>query len=142
MRQGLFPFLVLQTGGCGLHPICGGAGLNDHSCHFKLLINCSAKKWTYFLGVVCSLGVVICIGTKKRGYVCTCVCTCMCVCACAGVEKLKQIIRKCELCIFTNVAHVLGHIFKSSSQLNSCNIVGVQGFTAKFYLFPKLKFKK
>lgn len=74
MRQGLFPFLVLQTGECGLHLICGGTGLNHHSCHFKLLINCSAKKCTYFLGVSCSLGVIICIGTKKRGYVCIRVC--------------------------------------------------------------------
>lgn len=77
MRQGVFPFLVLQTGECGLHLICGGAGLNDHSCHFKLLINCSAKKWTYFLGVISCLGVIICIGTKKRGYVCACVYVCV-----------------------------------------------------------------
>lgn len=73
MRQGLFPFLVLQTGECGLHLICGGTGLNHHSCHFKLLINCSAKKCTYFLGVICSLGVIICIGTKER------ICVYMCV---------------------------------------------------------------
>lgn len=50
MRQGLFPFLVPETEECGLHLICGDAGLNHHSCHFKLLINCSAKKYTYFHG--------------------------------------------------------------------------------------------
>lgn len=33
MRQGLFPFLVLQTEECGLHLICGDAGLNLHPSH-------------------------------------------------------------------------------------------------------------
>lgn len=47
------PLRVPYTEECGLHPICWDAGLNHHSCHFKLLINCSAKKCTYFLGVIC-----------------------------------------------------------------------------------------
>lgn len=51
-----FSSLVLQTEECGLHLICWNAGLNHYSCHFKLLINCSAKKCTYFLGVICGLG--------------------------------------------------------------------------------------
>lgn len=65
-----FCFLVLQTEECGLHLICGDTGLNRHSCHYKLLVNCSAKKYTYFLVVICSLGLIIYIGTKKRRYVC------------------------------------------------------------------------
>lgn len=55
MRQGLFPFLVLQTKECGLHLICGDAALSLHPCHFKLLINRSAKKNSHFLGVICRL---------------------------------------------------------------------------------------
>lgn len=50
-----FSSLVLQTEECGLHLICWNAGLNHCSRHFKLLINCSAKKCTYFLGVICGL---------------------------------------------------------------------------------------
>lgn len=69
MRQGLFCFLVPQTEECGLHLMCGDTGLNRHSCDFKLLVNCSAEKYTYFLAVICSLGVIIYRGTKKRGHV-------------------------------------------------------------------------
>lgn len=70
--RGFFPFLVTQTEECGLYLICGHAGLNHHSCHFKLLTNCSAKKCTYFLGVICRLVAIIGIGTKRRGqeYLC------------------------------------------------------------------------
>lgn len=122
MRQGLFPFLVLQTEECGLHLICEDTGLNHHSCHFKLLINCSAKKCTYFLGVICRQGVIICIGTKKRGYLCirehVCIQSSMYVCVCThtlmqihiyvhgGILNLKQFIRPCEPCIFINAVRV------------------------------------
>lgn len=89
-----FPFLVLQTEECGLHLIWEDMGLNHYSCHFKLLMNCSAKKYTYFLGVISMWGVIIFIGTKMREYVCksewVCVSSCICMAVCVYTHLCKH----------------------------------------------------
>lgn len=152
MRQGLFPFLVLQTEECGLHLICGDTGWNHHSCHFKLLINCSAKKCTYFLGVICRPKVIICIGTKKRGYVCICEYVCMWsrvyMCTCVHVNINIQICtwghfnfktvykRRIILHFYQSCPCLNGTNLSLFHQLSSHKILTFQEFSEKFFLFP------
>lgn len=94
-----FCFLVLQTEECGLHLIGGDTGLNRHSYHFKLLVNCSAKKYTHFFAVICSPGVIIYIGTKKRGYVCVC-CVSSHICIGGNFKVKCEHFYQCSLCLY------------------------------------------